>query len=141
MQFTTVLVAAFAAIAFASPAEERFTREQGQLDISLPPGCTKKDLALCAVHLIGTTGSCGAAVIEAGANPAADLACVGSAAGTAASFDECKSCIPKKTETAVDVKRAAREEGQVDITLPPGCTKKNLAGKTRVHDSTVEITV
>lgn len=49
-----------------------------------------------ALHLVGTTGSCGAAVIEAGANPAADLACVGSAASTAANFDECKNCIPKE---------------------------------------------
>jgi hypothetical protein len=45
--------------------------------------------------LIGTTGSCGAAVIEAGANPVADLSCIGSAAGTAANIDECKNCIPK----------------------------------------------
>lgn len=47
--------------------------------------------------LIGTTAACGAAIIEAGANPAADLSCIGSAAGTAANFDECKNCIPKKT--------------------------------------------
>ncbi|KAH0370225.1 hypothetical protein KCU65_g2611, partial [Aureobasidium melanogenum] len=51
----------------------------------------------CAFHLIGTTASCGAAIIEVGANPAANLSCIGSAAGTAANFGECKSCIPKKT--------------------------------------------
>jgi hypothetical protein len=84
MQFTAIVVAAFAAIAYASPAEVRSTREPGQVDISLPPGCTKVDLASkqrpphafqasrscayifdteCAVHLIGTGASCGAAVI------------------------------------------------------------------------------
>lgn len=84
MQLTAVVVAAFAAIAYASPADVRPTREPGQVDISLPPGCTKVDLASkrrptrafqasrscayvfdseCAVHLIGTGASCGAAVI------------------------------------------------------------------------------
>lgn len=152
MQFSTAFIAAFAALAYAGPAEKRSTRVPGQVDISLPPGCTKGDLASksfvevspledsrayapaiteCAIHLIGTGASCGAAVIEAGANPAADLACVGSAAGTAASIDDCKNCIPKNTNAKEDivVKRESREVGQVDVTLPPGCTKKDLAGK------------
>jgi hypothetical protein len=45
MQFSALVVAAFAAITYASPAEVRSTREAGQVDISLPPGCTKADLA------------------------------------------------------------------------------------------------
>lgn len=45
MQFSTVVIAAFAALAYAGPAEKRSTREAGQVDISLPPGCTKTDLA------------------------------------------------------------------------------------------------
>ncbi|OAQ65255.1 fungal calcium binding protein domain-containing protein [Pochonia chlamydosporia 170] len=77
-------------MAFAVPVEN-------QVEISLPPGCSKGDLTKCALHLIGTTASCGAAVIELGANPAADLSCIGSAASTAAKFDECKHCIPHKT--------------------------------------------
>jgi hypothetical protein len=113
MQFTIVAALALAATAFAAPVEESV---DGQVLISLPPGCTKTDLASkcntriptiwkvlkrspeCAFHLIGTTASCGAAIIEVGANPAADLSCIGSAAGTAANFGECKSCIPKKTD-------------------------------------------
>lgn len=112
MQFTIIVALALAATAFAAPFEES---AEGQVLISLPPGCTKTDLVSecnasismiykvlmrcpeCAFHLIGTTASCGAAIIEVGANPAADLSCIGSAAGTAANFDECKNCIPKKT--------------------------------------------
>lgn len=45
MQYTTVVIAAFAALAYASPAEVRSTREPGQVDISLPAGCTKENLA------------------------------------------------------------------------------------------------
>ncbi|KAI5359419.1 hypothetical protein Slin15195_G070460 [Septoria linicola] len=96
MQFITISTLALAAIASAMPALQ--TREEGHVLISLPPGCSKEDLFKCALHLVGTGASCGAAVIEAGANPAADLACVGSAAGTAANFDECQNCIPKKTD-------------------------------------------
>ncbi|KAG9696254.1 hypothetical protein KCU95_g4399, partial [Aureobasidium melanogenum] len=95
MQFTIIAALALAANAFAAPVEQAV---EGQVLISLPPGCTKTDLAKCAFHLIGTTASCGAAIIEVGANPAADLSCIGSAAGTAANFGECKSCIPKKTD-------------------------------------------
>lgn len=51
----------------------------------------------CVLHLASTTASCAAAAAELGANPIADLSCVGSATGTAANFDECKSCIPKST--------------------------------------------
>ncbi|KAK4609338.1 hypothetical protein CLAFUW4_14263 [Fulvia fulva] len=96
MQFIPISALALAAVASAAPSIQ--AREEGQVLISLPPGCTKENLFKCALHLVGTGASCGAAIIEAGANPAADLACVGSAAGTAANFDECKSCIPKKTE-------------------------------------------
>lgn len=52
----------------------------------------------CVLHLIGNTASCGAAVVEVGVSVAADLACIGSAAGTAANFDECKNCIPSSTD-------------------------------------------
>ncbi|CZT19091.1 uncharacterized protein RCC_04937 [Ramularia collo-cygni] len=128
MQFTTVVIAAFAAIAYASPAEVRSTREPGQVDLKLPDGCTKTNLAKCVGHLAAASASCGAAAGEAGLNPVADLACVGSASGAAANFDECKSCIPKKTAAKEDivVKRDTREPGMVDITLPPGCSKHNL---------------
>ncbi|CAD0101459.1 unnamed protein product [Aureobasidium mustum] len=85
MQFTIIAALAMAATAFAAPVEEL---AQPQVLISLPPGCTKSNLA---------SGSCAAAAAELGANPIADLSCVGSAAGTAANFDECKSCIPKST--------------------------------------------
>ncbi|KAF2725438.1 hypothetical protein K431DRAFT_299785 [Polychaeton citri CBS 116435] len=94
MQFTTIIAVLFASMAYAAPVEDN----SGVVEITLPDGCTDGDLAKCALHLVGTTASCGAAVIELGANPAADLACVGSAAGTAANFDECKNCIPKSTK-------------------------------------------
>ncbi|KAM0706492.1 hypothetical protein Q7P35_005819 [Cladosporium inversicolor] len=101
MQFILSIIA-LAAVATALPATSQaadatgFTNYDGErVLISLPSGCTKKDLAKCVLHLVGTTGSCGAAVIEAGANPVADLSCIGSAAGTAANIDECKNCIPK----------------------------------------------
>ncbi|OAA37819.1 hypothetical protein ISF_09904 [Cordyceps fumosorosea ARSEF 2679] len=92
MKFTTLLVANLAAVASAAAIEP----VQNQVDISLPPGCTKPNLIKCALRLVGTTASCGAAIIEVGANPVADLSCIGSAANTAAKFDECKKCIPHK---------------------------------------------
>ncbi|KAG6071694.1 hypothetical protein E4U16_005949 [Claviceps sp. LM84 group G4] len=80
--------------------------EESIASINLPAGCKKHDLALCALHLVGTTAKCGpvltSAIIEAGANPIADISCVASAAGLASSIDTCKHCIPKKLE-AVEV--------------------------------------
>ncbi|CZT14219.1 uncharacterized protein RCC_00193 [Ramularia collo-cygni] len=125
MHFSNILIAAFATMAMASPATTRSVREPGQVDIKLPNGCTKTNLAKCVGHLAAASASCGAAAGEAGLNPVADLACVGSATGAAANFDECKSCIPKKTQVEQDV-IVKREEGRVDITLPPGCTKKDV---------------
>ncbi|KAJ6442515.1 bromo adjacent like protein [Purpureocillium lavendulum] len=93
MKFTNITALALAAMVHAAPAE---TQSANQVDISLPPGCKKSDLIKCALHLVGTTASCGAAVIEVGANVAADLSCIGSAASTANNFHECKSCIPHK---------------------------------------------
>ncbi|KAM0689716.1 hypothetical protein Q7P36_010587 [Cladosporium allicinum] len=103
MQFIAISAFALATVAAALPAtanensavvvNEKYAGEV--IRISLPTGCSEKDLFKCAFHLIGTTASCGAAIIEIGANPAADLACIGSAAGTAANFDECKNCIPQ----------------------------------------------
>ncbi|KAG6046020.1 hypothetical protein E4U17_008055 [Claviceps sp. LM77 group G4] len=86
--------------------------EESIASINLPAGCKKHDLAckidlsICALHLVGTTAKCGpvltSAIIEAGANPIADISCVASAAGLASSIDTCKHCIPKKLE-AVEV--------------------------------------
>jgi len=65
-----------------------------QTKISLPKGCTKDDLKNCALHLVGDGAACGAAVIEGGANPIADLACVAAAGSTAKNYKECTACIP-----------------------------------------------
>ncbi|CAD0110843.1 unnamed protein product [Aureobasidium uvarum] len=85
MQLIIIASLAFAASAIAASAEDF---AEPQVLISLPAGCSKGDLA---------TASCGAAIIGVGANPAADLACVGSAAGTAANIADCKNCSPKST--------------------------------------------
>lgn len=111
MKFSTFITANLAVLGSAAAIEP----VENQVDISLPPGCTKFNLismylpsstcirktvqltsAECALRLVGTTASCGAAIIEVGANPVADLSCIGSAANTAAKFDECKKCIPHK---------------------------------------------
>ncbi|KAF1354680.1 hypothetical protein BDV97DRAFT_395104 [Delphinella strobiligena] len=97
MQFTTIIALAFAATAYALPVDDNSTATR-EASVSLPSGCTEANLVKCALHLVGTTASCGAAVIEAGLNPAADLACIGSAASTANNFSECKSCIPSSTK-------------------------------------------
>lgn len=99
MQFTTIIALAFAATTYALPVEDSVNSTTvREASVSLPPGCTEANLVKCALHLVGTTGSCGAAVIEAGANPVADLSCIGSAASTANNFEECKSCIPTSTK-------------------------------------------
>jgi hypothetical protein len=49
----------------------------------------------CVAHLAATGGSCAAAAVEGGVNPVADLACIGSAASTAAQYEDCKPCIPQ----------------------------------------------
>ncbi|SMR57494.1 unnamed protein product [Zymoseptoria tritici ST99CH_1A5] len=114
MQFSTVVIAAFAAITYASPVEVRDIHEE---KISLPSGCTKSDIVKCIYHLGSTTASCATALAMAGADPAADLLCVASASGTAEHIDECKACIPKKS------KREEFEEEQTKISLPKGCNK------------------
>ncbi|SMR55110.1 unnamed protein product [Zymoseptoria tritici ST99CH_1E4] len=114
MQFSTVVIAAFAAITYASPVEVRDIHEE---KISLPSGCTKSDIVKCIYHLGSTTASCATALAMAGAEPAADLLCVASASGTAEHIDECKACIPKKS------KREEFEEEQTKISLPKGCNK------------------
>ncbi|KAG5955544.1 hypothetical protein E4U13_002786 [Claviceps humidiphila] len=95
MQIFNIIAITFAAMATASPVDTDAV-EEGVASIHLPAGCRKRDLALCAVKLIGTTAKCGSAVIEAGVNVAADLSCVISATGFATSIDKCKNCIPKK---------------------------------------------
>ncbi|SMQ52287.1 unnamed protein product [Zymoseptoria tritici ST99CH_3D7] len=91
MQFSTVVIAAFAAITYASPVEVRDIHEE---KISLPSGCTKSDIVSCALHLVGAGAACGAAVIEGGANHIVDLACVAAAGSTAKNYKECTNCIP-----------------------------------------------
>ncbi|KAG6201844.1 hypothetical protein E4U47_007016 [Claviceps purpurea] len=95
MQIFNIIAITFAAMATASPVDTDAV-EEGVASIHLPAGCRKRDLAVCALRLVGTTASCGAAIVEAGANPAADLACVKSAAGTASHYKQCKHCIPKR---------------------------------------------
>ncbi|KAG5955546.1 hypothetical protein E4U57_003372 [Claviceps arundinis] len=97
MQISNIITITFAAMATASPVNTDAV-EEGVASVNLPAGCKKHDLALCALHLVGTTAKCGSAIIEAGANPIADISCVASAAGFASSIDTCKHCIPKKLE-------------------------------------------
>ncbi|KAG6176438.1 hypothetical protein E4U46_005959 [Claviceps purpurea] len=96
MQVFNIIAIFFAAVASASPVNsDAITVEAGVASIHLPPGCKKHELALCALRLIGTTASCGPALLEGGANPIADLACIASAAKTAVKLEKCKNCIPK----------------------------------------------
>ncbi|KAG6243069.1 hypothetical protein E4U25_002061 [Claviceps purpurea] len=96
MQIFNIIAITFATMANASPVNTDAV--EGVASVQLPAGCKKHNLALCALHLVGTTAKCGSAIIEAGANPIADISCVASAAGLASSIDTCKHCIPKKLE-------------------------------------------
>ncbi|KAG6263485.1 hypothetical protein E4U47_007371 [Claviceps purpurea] len=125
MQIFNIIAITLATMATASPVNTDAV-EEGVASVQLPAGCKKHDLAckiecaielrrsacsmtkktdrhgkpkiVCALHLVGTTAKCGSAIIEAGANPIADISCVASAAGLASSIDTCKHCIPKKLE-------------------------------------------
>ncbi|KAG6051427.1 hypothetical protein E4U17_006179 [Claviceps sp. LM77 group G4] len=97
MKIFNIIAITFAAMVTASPVDTDAV-EEGVASVHLPAGCRKRDLALCAVKLIGTTSKCGSAIIEAGVNVLADLLCVSSATGLATSIDKCKHCIPKKVK-------------------------------------------
>ncbi|KAG6003280.1 hypothetical protein E4U21_002207 [Claviceps maximensis] len=97
MQFFKIFAVVFATVAAAAPAELEAT-DLSVAQVRLPSGCRRSQLAKCVLRLVGTTASCSAAIVEAGANPMADLSCVGSASSTAVKFADCRSCIPKRFE-------------------------------------------
>ncbi|QKX52972.1 uncharacterized protein TRUGW13939_00043 [Talaromyces rugulosus] len=86
MQFTLAAAALFFSAAFAAKA----TTEQYQSDITLleADGCST---AKCIASLAGVTAACGAAAVEAGLDPLADLACFGSV-GASYANDVCTGC-------------------------------------------------
>ncbi|KAG5950686.1 hypothetical protein E4U53_004583 [Claviceps sorghi] len=96
MQFLKIFPVAFAAMAIASEAIAKPDLTTNIVHISLPRGCSKSNLAACALRVAGTTASCAAAGAELALNPAADLSCISSAASTAVKFSVCKRCIPHK---------------------------------------------
>ncbi|KAG5929101.1 hypothetical protein E4U42_007135 [Claviceps africana] len=95
MQFLKIFVVVFATMATAYEASFEGNGESNMVRIHLPKGCSKSKLASCVLNLGMKSDSCDTALAAMGADPVADLSCIGSVADTAAKIPACKGCIPK----------------------------------------------